>query len=87
MALNLSDQSYHLIGEHEFGIMKPNAFIVNMARGSVIDEKALIKAIREGKIAGAGLDTFEVEPLPAESPLWNLPKCKNHAPSYSASAG
>jgi phosphoglycerate dehydrogenase-like enzyme len=76
MALNLSDQSYHLIGEHEFDIMKPNAFIVNMARGSVIDEKALIKAIKEGKIAGAGLDTFEVEPLPAESPLWNLPNVR-----------
>jgi phosphoglycerate dehydrogenase-like enzyme len=56
--------------------MKPDAFIVNIARGAIIDEKALIKALREGKIGGAGLDTFETEPLPVESPLWDLPNVR-----------
>lgn len=76
LALSLSDKSYHLIGERELNMMKPDAFIVNIARGAIIDEKALIKALREGKIGGAGLDTFETEPLPVESPLWDLPNVR-----------
>jgi phosphoglycerate dehydrogenase-like enzyme len=50
--------------------MKPTAYIVNIGRGGIIDEGALVKALQEGWIAGAGLDVFEEEPLPEDSPLW-----------------
>jgi D-3-phosphoglycerate dehydrogenase len=63
----------HLIGAAQLARMKPTAFLINTARGAVIDEKALIEALRAGKIAGAGLDVFETEPLPADSPLRTLP--------------
>lgn len=53
--------------------MKPSAYIINVSRGACIDQQALIRAIQEGRIAGAGLDVTEVEPLPADSPLWDLP--------------
>ncbi|RYF33437.1 MAG: hypothetical protein EOO38_30195, partial [Cytophagaceae bacterium] len=58
-----------LIDSHMLGLMKPTSFIVNVARGEAIDEPALVLALQEGRIAGAALDTFEVEPLPLESPL------------------
>lgn len=73
LALPLSDTTHHMIGAREFKLMKKTAFLVNMARGSVIDEKALLEALYAGSIAGAGLDTFEQEPLPADSPLWDAP--------------
>jgi len=53
--------------------MKPTAHLINIGRGGLIDEQALIAALREGQIAGAGLDVFEMEPLPADSPLWDMP--------------
>lgn len=65
--------THHLIGAPQLRAMKPSAFLVNIARGSVIDEQALVEALRGGEIAGAGLDVFENEPLPSDSPLWNMP--------------
>jgi glyoxylate reductase len=61
--------TYHLFNEKTFRMMKPTAYIVNTSRGPVIDENALYKALKEGWIAGAALDVFEREPLPADSPL------------------
>lgn len=63
----LTEETYHLIGDREFSLMKNSAFIINTARGTVIDEKALITNLKEGKLAGAGLDVYEEEPVvPAE---------------------
>jgi len=61
--------TYHLINEHTLRMMKPNAMIVNTSRGPVVDENALARALRENWIAGAALDVYEQEPLPADSPL------------------
>ncbi|WP_426187485.1 D-2-hydroxyacid dehydrogenase [Microbacterium sp. TWP3-1-2b2] len=72
LATNLTDETHHLIGAEQFGLMKPSAIIINMARGSVIDEVALVDALESQTIAGAGLDVFEREPLPETSPLWSM---------------
>ncbi len=66
-------QTQHLIGARELHAMRRDAFLINISRGSAIDEPALIAALSDGTIAGAGLDVFEEEPLPADSPLWRLP--------------
>ena len=73
VAVPLTDESRRMIGETELRLMKPTAVLVNIARGAVIDEAALIRALKEGWIAGAALDVFEQEPLPAESEIWKLP--------------
>ncbi|PRX96555.1 D-2-hydroxyacid dehydrogenase [Allonocardiopsis opalescens] len=73
LAAPLSDETYHLFSTEQFASMKDDAYIINMARGPVIDQDALIDALRTGQIAGAGLDVTDPEPLPAESPLWDLP--------------
>jgi D-3-phosphoglycerate dehydrogenase len=65
----LSPRSRGLIGAAELGLMKPTAFLVNTSRGPIVDEAALIVALRGGKIAGAGLDVFDVEPLPLDHPF------------------
>lgn len=66
---DLNSTSHHLFSDAQFKAMKTNAVIVNAARGPIIDEKALVRALQAGEIAGAGLDVFEEEPLPADSPL------------------
>jgi D-3-phosphoglycerate dehydrogenase len=66
---DLNPTSYHILGEREFSMMKATAVAINTARGPLIDEKALVDALRNKKIAGAALDVFEEEPLPADSPL------------------
>lgn len=73
LAVPATSATRNLIGPEELGAMKPTAILVNIARGSVIDQPALIAALQNGTIAGAALDVFEQEPLPADSPLWELP--------------
>lgn len=70
----LTDETCHLINEERLSWLKPTAYVVNISRGSVIDEQALIQALENGAIAGAGLDTFEQEPLEKGSPLWKMEK-------------
>jgi phosphoglycerate dehydrogenase-like enzyme len=67
-----SESTRRLLGAREFGLMQPKAIFVNVGRGSTVDEPALIDALREHRIGGAGLDVFEVEPLPQSSPLLGL---------------
>jgi D-2-hydroxyacid dehydrogenase (NADP+) len=73
IAVPSTTETRGLIGEKELRRMKPGAFLVNIARGNIIDESALVQALQEKRIAGAGLDTFTKEPLSPESPLWSLP--------------
>lgn len=70
----LSAETRNIVGEKIFSAMKPTAYLINVARGGVVDESALIAALEAGKIAGAGLDVFSQEPLPSDNPLW---KTKN----------
>jgi phosphoglycerate dehydrogenase-like enzyme len=72
VTLPLTEHTRKFIGEREFAAMKPNAYIVNIGRGEVIDERAMAAALSAAKIAGAGLDVFEHEPLEATSPLWDM---------------
>jgi len=68
----LNSQTRHMIGAAELAQMKPTGILINTARGAVVDQSALVDALREGKIGGAGLDVFETEPLPASDPLLTL---------------
>ena len=68
----LTEKTRGMIGERELRAMKPAVHIVNISRGGIIDEGALIQALQEGWIAGAGLDVFEKEPLLKDSPLWKI---------------
>lgn len=68
----LSDRTRGLVGAQEIGLMKPSAYLVNTSRGPIVQEAALIAALREKRIAGAGLDVFETEPLPPDHPLLSL---------------
>lgn len=85
----LTPETYHMIDEKKLKIMKKGAILINIGRGKLIDENALIKALKEHWIAGAGLDVFETEPLPVDSELWNLenviitPHTAGSTPHYS----
>lgn len=72
VSVPLTEQTHGMFGPEEFAAMREDAYIINVARGPVIEEDALIEAVQEGEIAGAALDVFETEPLPAESPLWDM---------------
>lgn len=71
----LNEHNYHMLNADVISKMKPGAMVVNVARGPLIDELALIEALQSGHIAAAGLDVFEVEPLPENSPLRDMPQC------------
>ena len=68
----LTRRTRGMMSDREFDLMKPSAFFINLCRGPVVDEAALYRALTEGKIAGAGLDVLEVEPTPADNPLFDL---------------
>jgi D-2-hydroxyacid dehydrogenase (NADP+) len=73
MTIPSTDKTQNLLGPRQFALMKKGAILINIGRGRVIDQNALLNAINEGKIAGAGLDVFAEEPLPEKSPLWEIP--------------
>jgi phosphoglycerate dehydrogenase-like enzyme len=66
-------ENHHLVDAKVIAAMNPEGVLINIARGGVVDEAALRQALNEGRIAGAGLDVFQQEPLPPESPLWDTP--------------
>ena len=72
ICLPLNAKTRHMVGDRAFDAMKSSAVLVNVARGPLIDTEALIRALKEEKIRGAALDVFEQEPLPADSPLWDM---------------
>lgn len=72
ITLPLTADTKNLFTENQFKQMKKSAFIINIGRGPIINEKSLIRALKNKEIAGAGLDVFEIEPLPIESPLWEM---------------
>ena len=84
----LTPETGHLMGEKEFRRMKSSAFLINTSRGPVVDEQALIRALQQGWIAGAGLDVFEKEPLDPDSPLLKMDNVVvlPHSASYSDAA-
>jgi phosphoglycerate dehydrogenase-like enzyme len=73
ITLPLTPATIGLVGKRDLDSLPPHAYVVNVGRGAVLSETALIESLRTGRIAGAALDVFELEPLPAESPLWGLP--------------
>ncbi|PLR75802.1 hydroxyacid dehydrogenase [Bacillus sp. V3-13] len=72
VTLPLTSETHHLFGAEQFKNMKPSAFFINIGRGEIVDEQALVQALQTGEIAGAGLDVFETEPLGTDSPLWEM---------------
>lgn len=89
LAVPLTPETRHLIGAPQFAQMKPTAFLINVARGEVVDQDALIAALQSGQIAGAGLDVVTPEPLPVDNPLWAMPNVilTPHTAGYIESYG
>jgi phosphoglycerate dehydrogenase-like enzyme len=93
VTLPLTPATRGLIGETEFKAMKPNAYLIHISRGGVVDENALLQALNEKQIAGAVIDVFTQEPLPAEHPLWKAPNLfitphvSGFSPKYKERAG
>lgn len=75
LILPLTDKTYHLIGRDELNLMKETSYLINIARGEIIDEEALVESLRNKQIAGAVLDVFSKEPLPEDHPFWELDNC------------
>src|SRR5690606_31848012 len=69
----LTDRTYRMIGARELTMMKRSAYLINLGRGRIVDEAALVRALRDGVIAGAGLDVFEEEPPPETAEIWRAP--------------
>ena len=78
--LLLSDRTRGLVGARELGLMKKTAYLINTSRGPIVEEKALLDALNNKQIAGAGLDVFDVEPLPLDHPFRKLDNVSDHAP-------
>jgi phosphoglycerate dehydrogenase-like enzyme len=72
LSLPVTPATTRIVDAAALAAMKPGAYLINVARGQLVDEAALIEALRAGRLAGAGLDAFAVEPLPPDSPLWDL---------------
>ena len=89
IATPLTPETKGLIDEAALRLLSPHAYLINIARGAIIDENALVKALKEKWFAGAALDTTTIEPLPADSPLWSLdnvfltPHCTAHSPKLN----
>jgi phosphoglycerate dehydrogenase-like enzyme len=73
VAAPLTAETRHMIGDDAIAVMKPNAVVINVGRGPVIHQAALVRALAAGKIKGAGLDVFEHEPIPPDDPIFKLP--------------
>ena len=73
ISLPLTEQTHHMIGAEQLKLMKPSAILINAGRGPVVDEQALTAALKDGTIHAAGLDVFEVEPVPADAEILTLP--------------
>ncbi len=92
LTLPLTRDTHYLIGEAELRAFKDTALLINIGRGGLIDESALARALQEGWLAGAGLDVFETEPLPDDSPLWSMenviitPHTSGNTPHYDERA-
>jgi phosphoglycerate dehydrogenase-like enzyme len=88
VAMPLTPETHGFVGHDAIAAMKPTAVLVNVGRGPVVEEQALVLALEERRIRGAALDVFETEPLPAQSPLWRLPNvllsphCADHVPGW-----
>ena len=88
VTLPLTPETHGLVGRDAIASMKKTAVLVNVGRGPVVDEEALVEALAQGRLRGAALDVFETEPLPAASPLWRLPNvllsphCADHVPGW-----